>query len=482
MRLTILNIGSQSIKYVAFQNGSATAWGTEPLSGAVKNGLILEPAVTGQQIKALFASGKLPREKVIYTLNGLPFSYRFFTIPELDPASVDEAITRMARQEMPLVPEDMYLAWRAYPAAKDQRQFLVTGVARRPVDALIQTSTEAGIKPARLYLPHLALAALADENSAVIIDFEADYSNLTLVVDGVPVGMHTVPAAGAGPSVLDTAGQLGRELTRMTGFYNDNHPGNPLPESIKIWLTGESFGDAEVLKRIRENSGYPVESLKPPAGALNIPLDMPLAAYAVNAGAAILEKTSPAANESDYSCEIDLANIVAGRTKIKKPTVTWKKWLPWAVITLGIIALAAAYVSHGQAEAQITSLKTGLQHYKQELTLRQDAASQAQQTLDSINRMLATTQQLKTENQNVSNPRDAVSDVKLLTQSLPPATTFGAITFSPAQISISGTATIQERVVEYVRTLEASRRFTSVSIIGIDRAVTGVSFLITIVR
>jgi hypothetical protein len=278
------------------------------------------------------------------------------------------------------------------------------------------------------------------------------------------------------------AGQLARELTRMTGFYNDNHPGNPLPETIKVWLTGESSGDAEVLKHIQENSGYPIETLKLPDGALNILPDMPLATYAANAGVAILEKTNLATAEPDYTREIDLAGIMAGRTKVKKPAVPWKKWLPWAVIALGLIALLAAYVSRGQAEAQLTSLKAGLQHYEQELTMRQNAADQAQQTQDSINRVLATTQQLKTQNQNVFNPRDSVSDVKLITQSLPPATSFGAINISPAQISITGTTTIQEKVVEYVRALEASRRFASVSIIWIDRSGTGMAFLITIVR
>jgi len=49
--------------------------------------------------------------------------------------------------------------------------------------------------------------------------------------------------AGPGASIADMAEQLARELTRMTGFYNDNHPGNPLPETIKVWLTGESAGE-----------------------------------------------------------------------------------------------------------------------------------------------------------------------------------------------------------------------------------------------
>jgi Tfp pilus assembly PilM family ATPase/Tfp pilus assembly protein PilN len=483
MRITTLNIGSTSIRYVAFQNGSAVAWGAEPLAGAVKNGFILEPATTGQQIKALFATGKLPRDKVIFSLNGLPFSYRFFTLPEMNPASLPEAIMRMAKKEMPLAPEDMYLSWRAYPGEKDERQFLVTGIARRPVDTLIKMSAEAGVKPSLLCLPHLSLTSLADRNYAIIADFEPDYSNLTLIVKGVPVGMHTVPSSGVDASLQDMAGQLTRELTRMTGFYNDNHPSNPVPETTSILLTGELANSPDALNLIQEKTGYPVEIIKGlPAKTMNIPPGLPLATFAVNVADAMQDIVNPESRGSTSVRDTNLSSIIEESTKVKKPEISWKKAGLWGALAIGIIALIFAYLSQGQAEDKIAQLKAGLQQAKQELAQKQDSAGQAKQTEDSISRMLAAVQQLKQENQSVFSPRDSVSDVKLLAQSLPPATIFDTIDITPGQITIKGTSTIQERVVDYVRTLESSRAFSSVNIIWIDRASTGVAFMITIIR
>ena len=246
-RLTTLNIGSNTIKYMVFRDAVAVAWGTVPLDGAVRNGLIIEPAATGQQLKDLFASAKIPDDRVICSINGLPFSYRFFTLPKMDAPSVDEAISRMAKQEMPLTPEDMILSWRAYPAVKNEWQFLVTGITRRPVDALIKTFSAAGIKPYLMCLPHVALASLTDRSNAIIVDFEPDYSNITLVVQGVPIGMHTVPSSGVDANLQDTTGQLISELTRMTGFYNDNHPRTPITDTTAILLTGELANEPETV-------------------------------------------------------------------------------------------------------------------------------------------------------------------------------------------------------------------------------------------
>lgn len=490
MRLTTLHIGSKTIKYMAFRDASAVAWGAEPLAGAVKNGFILEPAVTGQQLKSLFASGKLPRDKIVYSLNGLPFSYRIFTLPEMDSSSLNEAITRMAKREMPLAPEDMYLSWRAYPAEKDVWQFLVTGVARRPVEALIRMSAEAGIKPSLMCLPHLSLTSLTDRQNAIIVDFEPDYSNITLVVQGVPVGMHTVPSSGSDASLQDMAGQLTRELTRMTGFFNDNHPANPILETTAILLTGELVNQPETTTLIQENTGYPVEILNQlPPGTLSVPPAVPFATFAVNISDALQEKVTaghPAPGPTPDR-DINLTNIIEERASVKKPEVPWRRVIVGGVLAIGIIALAVAFLSQRQAEGKITQFKAELQQAKQELVQRQASAAQAKQTEDKINQIIASTQKIKQENQSIFSPRDSVSELKSLTQSLPTATTFDTIDVNPNQINIKGITTSQERVVEYVRSLESSGIFTSASIIWIDRTslgnnIPGISFLITIIR
>jgi Tfp pilus assembly PilM family ATPase/Tfp pilus assembly protein PilN len=488
MRLTTLHIGSNSIKYMVFRDAVAVAWGTVPLTGVVKNGLIQDPAAAGQQLKSLFASGKIPGDRVICSINGLPFSYRFFTLPKMDALSVDEAITRMAKQEMPLAPEDMILSWRAYPAEKEEWQFLVTGVTRRPVDALIKTFSEAGIRPYLMCLPHLALPLLTSRANAIIVDFEPDYSNITLVVQGVPVGMHTVPSSGADANLQDATGQLIRELTRMTDFYNDNHPRNPITDTTAILLTGELANEPETMRLLQEKTGYPVEILKElPANTLAVPAEVPLATFAVNLGVALRDRVPPGSPAADPALvrDINLTNIIAERAGVKKHGGSGKKLILSSVIVLGVIGLITAYLSQNQTADKISQLKAELQQGKEQLAQNQESARLANQTEASIRQIIASTQQIKNESQNILNPRDSVSDLNFLTHSMPPSTFFNSIDVNTTQISIQGITAFQERVMEYVRILESSGIFTAANIIWLDKASStgaGVSFLIVIIR
>jgi Tfp pilus assembly protein PilN len=489
MKVTTLNIGLNTVKYMVFRDASAIEWGTLPLVGAVKNGVILDPAALGEQLRPLFAPGKLPRERVICSINGLPFSYRFFTLPRMEPSSLHEALARMAKQEMPLAPEDMYLSWRAYPAEKGEQQFLVTGITRRPVDALIKMAAAAGIRPYLMCLPHISLAMLTIRDNAIMVDFEPDYSNITLVVQGIPVGMHTVPSPGPEANLQDMTGQLIRELTRMTGFYNNNHPRNPIPETTAILLTGELSNEPETLKLIQAETGYPVEILKElPANTVVMPPEAPLATFAVNIGDALQDGVPHAHPAGDPALvrDINLHNIIEERAGGKKNVISIKKVLLSAVLVIGIGALAAAYLSQNQAGVKVAQLKAELQQAKQELTLIQAASGLAAQTSNTLNAVIASAQQIEQDNQKILNPRDSVSDLKFLTQSLPLASTFNTIDISSGQININGITTAPERVIDYVRSLEASGKFAAANIIWIDRYGIGnsplISFLITIIR
>jgi Tfp pilus assembly PilM family ATPase/Tfp pilus assembly protein PilN len=490
MKVTTLNIGSNTIKYMVFHDASAVAWGTLPLAGVVKNGLIQEPETVGGQLKSLFASGKFPREKVICSLNGLPFSYRLFTLPRMDAASVNEAVSRLAKQEIPLSPEDMYLSWRAYPEDKDEWQFLVAGVNRQPVDALIKMTAAAGIRPHLMCLPHISLAALTRRENAIIVDFEPDYSNITLVVQGVPVGMHTIPPSGPGANLQDTTAQLIRELKRMTGFYNDNHPRNPIPETTPILLTGELSHGPETARQIQDETGYPVELLKePPPDTVAIPPDAPLATFAVNIGDALQDGIPhgyPAADPALVR-DINLHDIIAERAGGKKHKGISRKVLLASGLVIGIGALAAAYLSQSDAGVTVARLQAELQQAKQELTQAQATAALAGQTQTNINNIISSTNQLEQQNQRILNPRDSIGDIDTMTRALPPATTFNTIDVNDSQISIGGITTSPERVMEYVRSLESSGKFTAANVIWIDKLSNSgkdifISFLITIIR
>lgn len=118
MKITTLNISSNVIRYIATNGNGKVKHGSISPEGLINNGLILQPDTIASQIKSLFSSNALPKDKVICSINGLPFSYRLFTLPKMEPAALNEAIVRVIRKEMPISPDEMYLLWQAYPVGK----------------------------------------------------------------------------------------------------------------------------------------------------------------------------------------------------------------------------------------------------------------------------------------------------------------------------------------------------------------------------
>ena len=57
MKTTTLNIGPDIIRYVVFRDATVVDWGTLPLAGTVRNGLIQDPEMVGERLKPAFATG-----------------------------------------------------------------------------------------------------------------------------------------------------------------------------------------------------------------------------------------------------------------------------------------------------------------------------------------------------------------------------------------------------------------------------------------
>jgi Tfp pilus assembly protein PilN len=304
-------------------------------------------------------------------------------------------------------------------------------------------------------------------------------------VGGVPVGMHTVPATGAEASLADMASQLARELNRMVGFYNDSHPNAPVPATTPVLLTGEPAGVLETLNLIQEKTPYPLEVLKRlPANTVTVPSDLPLAAYAVNIACAIHDMANaPRRGVEATSREIDLTAAAEERAKPPKQPRSWLKTLSWGALAVGAIALISGVVSQFQSINTLSQLEQSLTQSQQALTLKQTSVKQALQTESVINQKIATKQKLDSELQMILHPRETVADMSLITRSFPPSTFFNTIDVTQDQITINGVTTVQEKVVEYVRTLEASGSFKSVGIIWLMRSGTAnVAFEVTIDR
>lgn len=486
MTITALNISSSTIKYLMLKGKGAIKHGSVPTAGSVKNGSIIQPDIIAEQLKTLFASQKLPRNGVICSVNGLPFSYRLFTLPKMEPAAFNEALLRMTRKEMPIVLEEMYLSWQAYPAENDEWQILVIGISRQPIDTLISVLAKAGISPSFLDLQQLSLARLTNQKNAIVVDFETDYSNIVILVEGVPVGMQVVPSLGPGAALQDEVRQITERISKMVDFYNSNHLRKPIQEGTKILLTGGLMNDDSVLKLVQEETAYPVEPL---TLENDVFAGLTLHEYAVNAGSTLVhavQARDAGGNLAPYH-NIDLGNIVRERRASQKSgNILIKLAVPVAVV-IALGALVPSYRSHNDLQGSVTQQQAILAQANAQYSKVQEAVKSVKAITDNISEIEANIQTVKSGNQIILNSKDYVKDISFIIKALPAGVSYTSMAINAGIITISGDASTAPPVVQFSRNLEASGGYSQANIQWIDKprdvkSSAGFSFMIVISR
>lgn len=486
MTVATLNISSKAIKYLVSRGNGVIERENMPVVDTIRNGLILQPEVIANQIKSLFKTRRPPKDRVICSVNGLPFSYRLFSLPRMEPSALNEATLRLARREMPIPLEDMYLSWQAYPAENGEWQVLVIGISRQPVDVLIRMLSEAGIKPSFLDIPHLSLARLAAQKNAIIVDFEPEHSNIVMLAEGVPLGMHIVPSLGPEATLQDEVRQINEQLTKMVDFYNSTHPKNPIPETTKVLLTGELSRDVSVIEHIQEEIAHPVELLTP---ANYVPPDLPLHEHVVNVGSMLMNAIpgkGSGINEAPYR-NINLGEIDKEWRNSKKTGITVKKLLVPLALAVGIGALITAYQFQTNVQASMMQRQTDMTQANLELSQLLESVEHANQLEEHISEIEANIQEIKYENQDIPTSNDFVRDISSIVQAMPAGLSFNSIEVDDNQIIVLGSMDKPSPVVQFANNLETSGGFSEANIMWIDRphsagSNTGLTFMIIISR
>jgi type IV pilus assembly protein PilM len=480
MMLTSLNISSKDVKYLVARGTSIIDWGSLPLPDALRNGVIRHPETAGARIKELFAAKKLPRDKVVCSLNGLPFTYRFAPLPKMSRPALNEAVMRVARKEMPLSPDDLYLSWQAYQDGREEWECLVMGVARPPIDSLIRTLATAGIRPYVLDIKHLLLAGLTGRSDAIIVDFESDFSAITIIADGIPTGMHTMPSLGPGAQSREEVERLVDELNKMVGFYNNSHPQSPLPETEVVLLTGGLAADPAAAESIQNETGYRVEGLDPP---LDIPPGLPVSEYAANIGA-VMKITTPESKAGAITPpfrNINLGRIVRERKAGLKPADFVKMLLLPVVLVAAAGLLITAVQFQKQSAAEVMEKQAELSLANQALAQSLARLEQAGQTESEIVKLAASTEALQQKNGVILTSEEYVSDLSILTGAMPSGMSFTSLDMPGGQITVKGIIDNPARVVTFARNLEAAGAFPQADIMWIKKAPdTGISFMVVI--
>ena len=455
-----LNICEKDIKILWMNGRRVKKWAAlETPPGLVRYGVILDPAAIGLIVKDLFKSSGIPREQVIMSVSGLPFTYRFLKLPRIKSGLVTEAIMRAAKKEFSTPLEELYLSWQQLPDEGDEFSFFVLGVSVNLVDAMVATLKAAGIEPYLMGVRPLALARIAERSDAIIVNIEDSCFDIVFVSGGIPRVIHTITPRSEAATVEDNILRLADELSKTAAFFQSNHPDAKIDKSTPLLLTGDWAANPAVVGLIKTEIEYPVEPL---AAHITAPLDFPMDTYAALFGLALKkfpQKTAAKTRGANY-LDINI-NILAGKyRKPKAKPVPFKTVLTWVIIGIAIALLYPLYQARANALASNTALEVEVSNINHKIALATLIVEDNAAGESTIQSLKAETDAVNSAHITALGDRGAYgADLETVTSILPATALYSAIKITHSQISISGEADSVFTVVGYTTALDALGKY-----------------------
>src|SRR4030042_1830366 len=146
-----------------------------------------------EKIKYLFKSNRRGTRKIILGISGLHCLTRPIALPELPKAMLEEAVTREARRVLPVPVEQLYISWQTVSISEGKLQAFMVAMPRHVADTVIRIVHQAGLKPYMMDIKPLALARLAREPNAVIVDVQPSEFDIVIMAARMPQPIRTVP-------------------------------------------------------------------------------------------------------------------------------------------------------------------------------------------------------------------------------------------------------------------------------------------------
>jgi len=461
---TTLYINDTSIKLMVTRGKRITKLADVPLDTSLINVTTEEKeAELIARIKNLFKSNKIRDKKVILGLSGLHCLTRPISLPELPGAMLDEAIQREARRVLPVPLEQLYISWQTVSVSEGKIQAFMVAIPRQIADTLVRILNKAGLKPYLMDIKPLALARLAREDSSMIVDVQSKEFDIIIMVNRIPQPIRTVSFPEESLSLADKVVIVKDELKRTIEFYNSNNPENLIQPNAPLLVSGELADEPEVYEPLVQELGYQVFPLTSPLKCLK---QLDPSHHLVNVGLALKEMGREAGPllpnfntlPSPYlPKQISLNRILA---------------IPAAVVAVSLIAVLVITIQDAAANIESVNYQLNsnniLVHKKQEQKkeLTQEIAT-AEQQLASYEAakvdFMAALNTINTNGDNINKDIEAVVDNQI------DGFEINSIEHSNNYLNVSGWAESEEEVLEYARKLDATGRFSEITISSLSR-------------
>jgi Tfp pilus assembly protein PilN len=455
-----IHISSSSIKLMSVKGNSIYKWDVSPLEpGLVRDGRIVDPPRVGEVIDNLFHATSVPKNNVIITVSGLPYTYRIMDFPKMKPELVQEAMNNNLPSEFTVPIESLYVSWAPLNIKQDVVEYFVIAVDRQFVDTIIETVKFAGVTDWSLDIRPLALARAAAQTDAIVVSLDNDYMDMILVQGGQVKDMHSANV----DMDVDVSNRgsyfnlFSSELSKLISYHSNTKNIESWSNNMPVILAGEALAvfqqtaDREaILEELRTATGYPVEFLET---WVPHPKSFVEATYATNIGLSLrrLKKKSRTNNEF-HDIKLDM---LLGKYNKKPQTLSFNYIMLPAILVI-IVGVALAITSaKTQINAEVAELQDELTRVNQNLVLARSAQTEERKIQERINTVTANLQTSRSEySQLLSNKGKNAPALSRVTSALPSGADFRTITMDNDQIRVSGVAIDPFEVITYIRSLE----------------------------
>lgn len=462
-----LYIDDTSIRLLVAHDQKIKKWADLPLEpGLIKNGVVRKEAEVAAKIKQLFNARKVKAKKVIIGVSGLHCLTRPITLPQLPKEMLEEAVRREARRVLPVPPEQLYISWQSIPAPEGKSQVFLVAVPCKAADALFKMLRQVGLKADLMDLKPLLLARVVKEAKAMIVDVQPTEFDIVIMSDGVPQPIRTVALPSEALPWPEKLQMIKNDLARTIEFYNSNNPESPLDSNVPIFISGELANEPERCQSLSDELGYPILPLPSP---LECPGGLDPNRYMANLGLVFKEFAA----ESELGLSVPNLNVLPSAYRPEPISLTRILVLPSAVVAFVLLFFLVALIQNTSAD--ITTIRDQLdateQILQQKLAQKQNLTEQIAELETKIAEAETSGGNFATAVVNLEKQSDRVNgNLEVTVNSLPSTISLSSLSYTNPTLTIRGTAPSEEEVLSYLRELDASGRFSDITITSLRRA------------
>lgn len=474
-----LYIDDSSLRLMVARGERIKEWAYLPLDkGMVENNLVVRQADLASRIKLLFKTLKVNKKTVSVGMSGLHCLNRIITLPKLPREMLEEAVRREARRVLPLALEQLSLSWQIVGKDGNQTRIFLVAIPAATVDAMASVLRAAGIKANFLGIKPLLVAGSCSEATAVVVDVQSGEFDVTILANGVPQTIRTVPFPGSELSLEAKVSSIGAELDRIVSFYNANNQDAVLSDDAPIFASGKLGDGVDLCQAISSGTGRQVQPLR---AGLAYPDIFEPAMYLPNIGLTLHQLRKSGAGLSPVTL-----NSLPAKYQTRQVSFVNISLVPGAVAAAGAIVFLV--LMNQNVSAAVSSMSVKAVAVEQAL---QVGISQKEELKGDIKDLENRLQQLNVTRNNyqtalvsIESQRSRTNkDLAAIMNNLPVSVRLSSIKHTGVTLEISGIGRAEEDILAYFTQLDASELFGEIAITSMTKVKdTGTGFTISVNR